>query len=220
MLDGNYVLGSVARSEQTTQIIRAQLRRLTTRKFCCFLASYLHHNTSLLLCLTVTKHTLLQPKMQNTRASKLSSSSRLQTSRCSRFPSSSSVLVHQAKVFIATEAISERAARAHRRQKRKDHPSAAPEPPVKAIEKQRQKRSVPKPRRITKPPAKGCARPGLPYGDSDSGEDCINVALPQYILDRIVADEEEERREAESIKAESKVSIGKASSPCSLRNPC
>jgi hypothetical protein len=45
-----------------------------------------------------------------------------------------------------------------------------------------------------------------------------HVALPQYILDRIVAEEEEERREAESIKAESKVSIGKASSPCSLQN--
>jgi hypothetical protein len=196
-MEGKYVPGSVARSEQTTQFIRAQLRRLTTRKLCCFFASYLYHNTSLLLCLTVTKHILLQPSMQNTRVSKLTPSSRLQTCRCSLFPSSSSILVHRAKVFIATEAISERAARAHRRQQKKDHPSAAPEPPVKAIKKQRQKRSVPKPRRTTKPPSKGCARPDLSYGESDSGEECINVALPQYILDRIVAEEEEERLEAE-----------------------
>jgi hypothetical protein len=102
------------------------------------------------------------------------------------------------------------------RQKRKEHPSLSPEPQAKVVKKEKRTRPTRKTRRVAKPP--NSARPGLPYGDSDSGEECINVALPQYILDRIVAEEEEERREAESIKAESKVSIGKASSPCSLQN--
>jgi hypothetical protein len=48
------------------------------------------------------------------------------------------------------------------------------------------------------------------------------VALPQYILDRIRAEEEENKRlEAEKdedkrLEAESKESVGKQSGPCSL----
>jgi hypothetical protein len=61
-----------------------------------------------------------------------------------------------------------------------------------------------------------------PYGESNSGKECIKVALPQYILDRIRAEEEENKRlEAEKdedkrLEAESKESVGKQSGPCSL----
>jgi hypothetical protein len=90
--------------------------------------------------------------------------------------------------------------------------SASPEPPSKAVKKQKRTRSTDQTRRVAKPSGKSFARPGLPSGESDSGEECINVALPQYILDKIKAHEEEKRA-----KAESKKSTGRASRPHETR---
>jgi hypothetical protein len=129
--------------------------------------------------------------------------------------------IQTAELLSDTDPISERSARALRREKRKEHPSASPEPRVKAVKPvKKQKRNRPaRQHRSVKSSDKGCVRPGLPYGESDSGEECINVALPQYILDRIKAEEEEDQKIKfeedvdKRIKTESKESVGKPPSP-------
>jgi hypothetical protein len=89
--------------------------------------------------------------------------------------------------------------------------SASPEPQAKATKRQRRTCPTRQTRRVAKSSGRGFARPGLPYGDSDSGEECINVALPQYILDRIQAEEEVRA------KAESKMATNKAFRPHETR---
>jgi hypothetical protein len=91
--------------------------------------------------------------------------------------------------LTAVRTNSESFTRTFRRQKRKDHPSASPEPPVRAPKTKERSHSVRQTRSRDQTSSKDfTVRRGIDYGDIDSGEECINVAVPQDALSLIKAE--------------------------------